>query len=98
MKRFFLVLLATFAYGCVSKPSVNEEDIEYIQTTMDLLKARANFAVEEDSIHLKLSLDSVYQRHHTSAQAYQKQTISLADDPKHAEIVFTAINDSIAKK
>ncbi|HZK75457.1 MAG TPA: hypothetical protein VFD13_00990 [Candidatus Kapabacteria bacterium] len=72
--------------------------MDYIRTTVDLLKTRANFAVAEDSAHVKYSLDSVYNRHHISAAEYRTQTTSLADDPKHAEAVFAAINDSISKK
>ena len=98
MKRSFFVLAVLAVLACNSKPTLSTDDSEYVRTTVDLLKARANFAEGEDSVRMKLSLDSVYQRHHTSASAYQKQTLSLADDPKHAELVFATINDSIAKK
>lgn len=92
------VLIILCAASCGGKPSLNSTDTEYVHTTVDLLKARANFAVGEDSVHITRSLDSIYQQHHTSASQYRTQTISLADDPKHAEAVFAAINDSISKK
>ena len=98
MKRSLFVLAVLFVTACNSKPKLNSDDLAYIQTTVDLLKARANFAVAEDSAHVKYSLDSVYNRHHISASEYRSQTASLADDPKHAEAVFAAINDSISKK
>ncbi len=98
MKRLTLVLIAFLATACNSKPKLNSDDIAYIQTTVDLLKARANFAVGEDSAHINFSLDSVYRRHHTSGAEYRTQTVSLADNPKHAKAVFAAISDSISKK
>ncbi|HET6399977.1 MAG TPA: hypothetical protein VFH95_01125 [Candidatus Kapabacteria bacterium] len=98
MKKIFFVLAVLFVAACAKKPSLNDADTEYIRTTVDLLKTRANFAVGEDSVHIKYSLDSVYRRHHTSAAEYRTQTVSLATDPKHAEAVFAAISDSISKK
>jgi hypothetical protein len=98
MKKMIFVLFVLCAASCGGKPSLNSTDTEYVHTTVDLLKARANFAVGEDSIHITRSLDSVYRQHHTSASQYRTQTVSLADDPKHAEAVFAAINDSISKK
>jgi hypothetical protein len=98
MKRSFFALAVLCIVACTSKPRITNDDIAYIRTTIDLLKTRANFTLAEDSAHFKYSLDSVYRRHHTSAAEYRTQTISLVDDPKHAEAVFAAINDSISKK
>ncbi len=98
MKWAPLVLAVLAVIGCTKKPSLTSEDAAYIQTTVELLRARANFAPNEDSLLIKFSLDSVYRRDHTSAAEYQKQSAALAEDPKHAAAVFDAINDSIAKK
>lgn len=98
MKKLIFVLFVLCVTSCSGKPSLNSSDMNFIRTTVDLLKTRANFAVAEDSSHVKYSLDSAYRRHHTSAVEYRSQTASLADDPKHAEAVFAAINDSISKK
>jgi hypothetical protein len=98
MKYVLFILLSAFAIGCSDHPSLNDQDTGYVRTTLDLLKTRANFIPTEDSIHIKLSLDSVYRRHHTSAAEYKAQTLSFSDDPKRAEVIFGAINDSISKK
>ena len=98
MNRVIVVVATLSIIGCAKKPSVTSEDVPFIQTTVDLLRTRANFGPNEDSAHITFSLDSVYRRHHTSAAEYQKQSSALADDPKHAGVVFDAINDSIAKK
>ncbi len=98
MKPLALILIVLFVTACNNKPKLNADDIAYIKTTVDLLKTRANFAAGEDSTLVKLSLDSVYRRHHTSAPEYRTQTVSLANDLQHAEAVFAAINDSISKK
>lgn len=98
MKRAFLVLAVLCVPGCSKKTSLTAEDTAYIRTTMELLRARASFTPNEDSSQLKFSLDSVYRRDHTSAAEYQKQSAALANNPKHAAMVFDAINDSISKK
>jgi hypothetical protein len=98
MRYFILVLSVLCVVACGGKPTLNEEDTDYVRTTLDLLRTRANFIPMEDSTSIKLSLDSVYRRHHTSAEAYKTQTVALSDDPKHTEAIFGAINDSISKK
>jgi len=98
MKPALLFLIALLVSSCAGKVSLTPADTEYIITTLDLLKTRANFASAEDSINIKLSLDSVYRKHHTSAADYQAKTVALSDDRKHAEAIFGAINDSINKK
>jgi hypothetical protein len=98
MKYLLYFLLSALAIGCSDHPSLNDQDTDYVRTTLDLLKTRANFIPTEDSIHIKLSLDSVYHRHRTSAADYKAQTLVLTDDPKKAEVIFGAINDSISKK
>ena len=98
MKRFFLVLIIPFVVACGGKPTLSPSDTDYVRTTLDLLKTRANFAPNEDSTRIKLSLDSAYQRHHSSAADYQAKTLALSDDPQRAEAIFGAINDSIGRK
>jgi hypothetical protein len=98
MKHFFLVQLVFLVCSCSGKPSLNSSDIEYVRTTLDLLHTRAQFIPTEDSVSVERSLDSVYRKHHTSATEYKAQTLSLADEPKRAEVIFNAINDSIGKK
>ena len=98
MKCTLYILAVLCIAACTTKPGLSSKDIAYVQTTVDLLRTRANFAPNEDSVQIKFSMDSVYRRHHTSAAEYQKQSAALADDPKRAGMVFDAINDSIAKK
>ncbi len=98
MKTKAWLMVALFVLGCSQKPSVRSEDIAYVQTTVDLLRTRANFAPQMDSAQIQFSLDSVYRRHHTSASEYQQQSAALASDPKNAVVVFAAISDSISKK
>jgi hypothetical protein len=98
MKYLLYFLLLALALGCSDHSSLNDQDTDYVRTTLDLLKTRANFIPTEDSTHIKLSLDSVYRRHHTSAANYKAQTLAFVDDPKKAEAIFGVINDSIGKK
>ena len=91
-------MIAALLIGCSDHPSLNTQESEYVRTTLELLKTRANFIPSEDSTHIKLSLDSVYRKHHTSATDYQAKTLALSDDSKLAEAIFGAINDSISKK
>jgi hypothetical protein len=98
MKLSFCTLFVALLIGCSDHPSLNEHDGDYVRTTLDILKTRANFVPTEDSMQIKLSLDSVYSRHHTSAEDYKAKTIALSDNPKRAEAIFDAINDSISKK
>ena len=98
MKSVIFTVLVLSVLSCNGKPSLYSDDVEYIRTTIDLMRTRANFGPETDSAHTKMSLDSVYRRHHTTRETYTKQTASLANDPKHAELVITAINDSVGSK
>ncbi len=98
MKQFIFVLSVLFVIACNGKPTLNSTDTEYIRTTLDLLRTRANFLPPEDSMSIKLSLDSVYRRHHTSSAEYQAQTVSLSKDPDRTGVIFAAINDSIGKR
>ena len=98
MKQPLFVLFVLFVVACSGKTSLTPADTEYVGTTLDLLKTRANFAPAEDSMSIKLSLDSVYRKHHTSAADYQAKTVAFSDDPKRAEVIFGAINDSVSKK
>jgi hypothetical protein len=98
MKRSLFVLLVFIVLSCKGKPSLSDDDKAYIRTTIDLMRTRANFGPNTDSLHVLQSLDSVYKRHHTSRGAYIQESASLADDPKHAELVLTTINDSVGSK
>jgi hypothetical protein len=98
MKYFICVLFVLSVVACGGKPTLNDEDTDYVRTTLDLLRTRANFIPTEDSTQIKQSLDSVYRRHHTSAADYKAKTVALADDAKRTEAIFGAINDSISKK
>jgi hypothetical protein len=98
MSRVLLVLLALSIVSCKGKPSLDSDDKEYIRTSVDLLRTRAHFGSQTDSAHIVMSLDSVYKRHHTTREAYTKETTALADDPKHAVLIFNAINDSVGSK
>lgn len=96
--RYFLFVGSIFFFiSCGGKPSLNSDDTEYVRTTLDLLRTRANFTPTEDSTSIKRSLDSVYRRHHTSAADYQAQTLSFSDDHDRVSAIFAAINDSIGK-
>ena len=92
-----LLLLSLIIIGCSGKTSLNDADKEYVRTTLDLLKTRSNFSVQEDSNAVKRSLDSVYKRHHTSAGEYKKETESFSTDRDRTAAIFSAINDSIGK-
>ncbi len=96
--KYILVLSVLLVISCGGKPSLNDEDTDYVRTTLDLLRTRANFIPTEDSTQIKLSLDSVYRRHHTSAADYKAKTVALANDAKRTEAIFGVINDSISKK
>ena len=98
MKIFVSVLIVLSVLACKGKPTLTDDDREYVRTTIDLMRTRANFGPDTVSLHTTLSLDSVYKRHHTTRGAYIQQSATLADDPKHAELVFTAINDSVGSK
>jgi hypothetical protein len=95
MKQTLLLLTILLVASCKGKPAIDDDDKEYIRTTIDLLRTRAHFGPQTDSAHIVMSLDSVYRRHHTTRDAYTKETSALAGDPKHAELVFNAINDSV---
>ena len=94
MKRL-LVLCLLVVVSCKGKPTLNDDDKQYINTTLDLLRTRANLQPQFDSARIMTALDSVYRLHHTTRGDYKKETIALAEDTKHAELVFNAINDSI---
>ncbi len=98
MKLLPFALLAICLLGCSDHPKLSSQDLDYVQTTVDLLRTRANFIPAQDSLSIKRSLDSIYRKHHTSAAEYQAQTLALSNDPKQAEAIFNAINDSISKK
>ena len=98
MKYLICVIFLLSIAACNGKPALNYDDTNYVRTTLDLLKTRANFIPTEDSASIKLSLDSVYRQHHTSAAEYKAQTLAMTDDPKKAEAIFGAINDSVSKK
>jgi hypothetical protein len=98
MRIALCLLLTVIIIGCSDHPSLNSQDTEYVRTTLDLLRTRANFVSTQDSASITLSLDSAYRRHHTSAADYQSKTLALSNDPKKAELIFNAINDSIGKK
>jgi len=98
MKRRALVLSVLLVVSCKGKPSITSDDKEYIRTTIDLMRTRANFGAQIDSVHATASLDSVYRLHHTTRNAYTKQSGALANDPKHAALVFNVINDSVGSK
>lgn len=98
MRIALCLLLTAIIMGCSDHPSLNSQDTEYVRTTLDLLRTRANFAPTQDSTSISSSLDSVYRRHHTSAADYQAKTLALSADQKRAEGIFNAINDSIGKK
>jgi hypothetical protein len=98
MRIILCALCAICIFSCKGKPSITSDDKEYIRTTIDLMRTRANFSAQIDSVHATASLDSVYRRHHTTRDAYTKQSGALASDPKHAALVFNAINDSVGSK
>ena len=94
MKRI-LILCILVVVSCKAKPTIDDDDKQYINTTLDLLRTRANLQPQFDSVRIMSALDSVYHRHHTTRDDYKKETIALAEDTKHAELVFNAINDSV---
>jgi len=99
MKRFAIALLFSIvAIGCSKKGGLSSEDAGYVNTTLDLMRTRANVKPGMDSAVVKSMLDTVYRRHHTSRAEYLAQTSALGDDPKHAEAVYNAIKDSVGIK
>ena len=102
MKRlaFFVVLITMI--GCEKKSSLASDDIEYVRTTVDLLRTRAALSMTTDSlpvdsVRVKSALDSVYRLHRTTREAFLNWSTHLADDPKHAAAFYEAVNDSIAR-
>ncbi len=98
MKHIPTLLLILLMLSCKGKPSLSDDDKAYVHTTLDLMRTRAKMKPRLDSSTVKLKLDSTYARHHTTAAAYLKYTASLADEPKLAEMVYNAINDSVGAK
>ena len=98
MKRIICLSIILSVCACQSKPSLSNDDKSYIHTTLDLMRVRAKMKPELDSVTVKLILDTAYRRHNTTREAYLKQTSALADNPKVAELVYNAINDSTGAK
>ena len=94
----FGVLSLCVVTGCTKSNGLSSDDTEYIRTTLDLLRTRANIKPGMDSNTVKLMLDTLYKRHHTSRVDYLTQTTALGNDPKHIEAVYNAIKDSVGIK
>ncbi len=95
MKKFIPILFCLAA--CGGKSSLNTADQDYVRTSIDLIRTRASFTVNQDSLAIERSLDSVYARHHTSAKQYQDETVALSSDRDRTAAIFAAINESIGK-
>jgi hypothetical protein len=98
MKITLLVCIILSLLSCKGKPSLSTDDADYVHTTLDLMRVRARIAPGTDSTRVKSMLDSAYRRHHTSREAYLKYTGQIGEDPKRAETIYNAINDSIGTK
>jgi hypothetical protein len=99
--KLTLILLSIFAaaiLGCSNKAGLSSNDVDYVQTTFDLMRTRTMIKPGMDSLRVKSMLDTVYRRHHTSRADYLKQTGELGGDPKRAEAVYNAIKDSVGMK
>ena len=98
MRLALLVIFAAAILGCSNKTGLSSSDVDYVHTTLDLMRTRTMVKPGTDSNLVKSMLDIIYRRHHTSRADYLKQTEQLGDDPKHAEAVYNAIKDSVGMK
>lgn len=94
MKKSLLTLCMIAAISCSKKPSLSSEDVEYVRTSVDLMRIRASMAPGTDSATVKYKVDSVCHVHHTTRGGYLTYTKEIGSDPKRADMIYNAINDS----
>jgi hypothetical protein len=96
MRYKFILSLALFSlFGCAKSEKLDDEEINYVQITMALTKARIS---SHDSLQLVWRLDSVYKKFGTTKDGYKKRTTDFSEDPQRAQIIFKAIGDSMNLK
>src|ERR1051325_4810565 len=91
------LLALSLVLGCKSKPKLTTDDVQYIRTTIALMRVRVQLQ-PSDSMVVSQKIDSVYHAFSTSKQAYTAATSRLSTDEKHATLVYQAIKDSLGIK
>lgn len=99
----YKVLLLAFCWaaafaGCSQPAGIGTSEVEYIRTTVDLVRARNNLPPGTDSLSVRRTIDAVLSRHHTTSSQYNLLSRTLADDPEKAQKVFEAVRDSLKAK
>ncbi len=93
--KLILSLAALTFLSCARSEKLDDDELQYVQTTMALTKARID---SHDTIKLVRKLDSVFKAFGTSKEAYKKRTADFSTDPGRAQIIFKAIGDSMNLK
>jgi hypothetical protein len=90
-----LVLCAVMVTGCKSRKSLSDEELDYVQTSIEILHVKATLPAGTDSNAVRAALAPVYKKHQTSEAQYKKQTRGFAEDPARAAVLIKAIRDSV---
>ena len=93
--KFILSLTLLSIFGCAKSEKLDDNEMNYVQITLALTKARVS---SYDSVQLITKLDSVYKKFGITKEEYKKRTTDFANDPQRAQIIFKAIGDSMNLK
>ena len=92
---FALVVLLSLFLVCAKSEKLDENEMQYVFTTVSLTKARI---ASHDSVTLLKKLDSVFSIYGTTKESYMRQTTEFVNLPNRAGIIFRAIADSLNVK
>lgn len=97
MKSLLLASLLLLV-ACGKSSDLSSDDMDYIRTSVDVLRARTALPLGTDSVTMQHALASVYARHNTTPAKYKAATVTLAEDAPRAQKMFEAIRDSLKRK
>ena len=89
------VFAACAVIGCSESTDLGPTDVEYIRTTVDLVRTRSLLPAGTDSLAVKRAVDAVFVRHHTNASEYKSDAAKLGSDPQKAQKIIEAVRDSL---
>ncbi len=95
MRRSLLIAVLLLGAGCSSN-KLPSEDREYVNLTLDLMRARIVPSTEHpDSIAMKSRLAAVFLKHSTTEAKYKALTEAMTTDPKRVERISSVLKDSL---
>lgn len=97
--RIAVLLVGALLVSCGSKEELSDDEMEYVDITLALLRARTTAQPRgADTTNIDHALNQVYARYNTSANGYREMTQELAEDPFRADLVHRAVKDSLGIK